>query len=58
MADKARHVVMKADGKINWDPKKTLGDDFGQCLTSRGMVVTPWDVIMKPWAAKKLKINE
>jgi hypothetical protein len=28
MADAARHVVMKVDGKINWDPKKALGDDF------------------------------
>jgi hypothetical protein len=36
----------------------TLGGDIGQCLTSRGMVVTPWDIIMKPWAAKKLRINQ
>ncbi len=28
MADKARHVIMKVDGKINWEPKKALGDDF------------------------------
>jgi hypothetical protein len=28
MADKARHVLMKADGKVTWDPKKTMGDDF------------------------------
>jgi hypothetical protein len=28
MADKARHVVMKADGKVTWDPKKTMGEDF------------------------------
>lgn len=34
----------------------TLGGDIGQCLTSRGTVITPWDIIMKPWVAKKLKI--
>jgi hypothetical protein len=28
MADKARHVIMKADGKVTWDAKKTMGDDF------------------------------
>jgi hypothetical protein len=28
MADKARHVIMKADGKVAWDPKKTMGEDF------------------------------
>lgn len=28
MADKARHVIMKADGKVTWDPKKTMGDDY------------------------------
>ena len=28
MADKARHVMMKVDGKVNWEPKKALGDDF------------------------------
>jgi hypothetical protein len=28
MADKARHVLMKADGKVAWDAKKTMGEDF------------------------------
>ena len=28
MADKARHVIMKVDGKVNWDPKKVFDDDF------------------------------
>jgi hypothetical protein len=28
MADKARHVLMKADGKKTWEPKKTMGEDF------------------------------
>jgi hypothetical protein len=35
----------------------TLSGDIGQCLTSRGTVITPWDIIMKPWVAKKLRIN-
>jgi hypothetical protein len=28
VADKARHVIMKADGKVTWEPQKTMGDDF------------------------------
>jgi len=28
MADKARHVIMKSDGKVTWEPKKAMGDDF------------------------------
>jgi hypothetical protein len=28
MADKARHVIMKADGKLTWKPKPTMGKDF------------------------------
>ncbi len=35
-----------------------LAGDFGQCLTSKGSVITPWDIIMKPWVEKKLRINE
>jgi hypothetical protein len=35
-----------------------LAGDIGQCLTSRGTVITPWDIVMKPWMAKKLKISE
>ncbi len=35
-----------------------LGGDIGQCLTSRGTVVTPWDIVMKPWLDKKLTIND
>lgn len=30
MADKARHVMMKVDGKVSWDPKKALGEDFDE----------------------------
>ena len=28
MADKARHVMMKVDGKVSWSPKPAFGDDF------------------------------
>lgn len=28
----------------------------GQCLVSKGMVVTPWDVVMKPWISGELRI--
>ena len=30
----------------------SLSGDIGQCLTSRGTVITPWDIIMKPWVAR------
>jgi hypothetical protein len=41
MADKARHVMMKVDGKVSWDPKKALGDDF--------------DAFKKAWASTMKK---
>lgn len=44
MADKARHVIMKVDGKVNWKPKKTLGDDYttftkkwGEVMKKKGL---------------------
>lgn len=33
MADAARHVVMKVDGKIEWDPKKAFGADWSAFQT-------------------------
>lgn len=30
MADRARHVLMKVDGRITFDAKKALGDDFAE----------------------------
>lgn len=36
MADTARHVIMKADGKVTWDAKKTMGED--------------WDAFKKTWS--------
>jgi len=29
----------------------------GQCLVFDGSVVTPWDVVMKPWKARKLRLG-
>jgi len=44
MADKARHVLMKADGKVVWDAKKTMDEDFdafkkkwGEAMKSQGL---------------------
>ena len=37
---------------------KSLGGDIGQCLTSRGTVITPWDIIMKPWKTDSLRLND
>lgn len=44
MADKARHVIMKADGKVSWDAKKTMADDFdafkkkwGETMKAKGL---------------------
>lgn len=30
MADRARHVLMKVDGRVTFDAKKALGDDFAE----------------------------
>jgi len=45
------------------DPTMKLGDaahklkaEHGQCLVFDGKVVTPWDVVMKPWKSKNLRI--
>ena len=37
--------------------KVLRNEKAGQCLVYDGMVVTPWDVVMKPWKTKVLKIN-
>ena len=35
-----------------------LGEDRGQCLVvGGGGVATPWDVVMKPWLARKLTVE-
>jgi hypothetical protein len=36
---------------------RMLRMERGQCLVFDGMVATPWDVVMKPWEAKALKIR-
>jgi len=39
------------------DAAFTLGRERGRCLRSGDKVVTPWDIIVKPWKAKRLKIG-
>lgn len=34
MTDRARHVLMKVDGKLGWDSKKVLEEDFGAFKTA------------------------
>lgn len=34
-----------------------LNAERGQCLVFDGKVVTPWDVVMKPWKSRALKIR-
>lgn len=40
MADKARHVIMKVDGKVVWDARKALGEDFADFKRN-------WAAVMK-----------
>ena len=40
MADKARHVIMKANGSVTWDAKKTMGDDFDAFKKKWGEVMS------------------
>jgi len=40
------------------DAAAALNTQSGKCLVFDGKVVTPWDVIMKPWKAKELKIRQ
>jgi hypothetical protein len=40
MSDKARHVLMKVDGKVSWDAKDAFGDKFSEFKTA-------WNKAMK-----------
>jgi hypothetical protein len=35
-----------------------LEGEVGQCLVSRGVVVTPWDLVIKPWKSGALRVVE
>jgi len=39
------------------DAALQLKSGLGECLVFNGKVVTPWDVVMKPWKSKALKIK-
>lgn len=45
MADKARHVLMKVDGKVAWDAKKAFGADFDAFKKK-------WGEVMKKYGLK------
>ncbi|MGV8985033.1 MAG: hypothetical protein ACOH2H_01955 [Cypionkella sp.] len=51
MADKARHVVLKVDGKVNWDAGKALGKDFAEFKTI-------WARVMKSNGLKNFKAGD
>ena len=49
---------------IQGDPDQTLKEaaarltsERGECLVFDGRVVTPWDIVMRPWEAKKLRMR-
>jgi hypothetical protein len=48
MADKARHVIMKADGKLVWEPKKIMGAEYEAFKKS-------WGTVMKTRGLKNAK---
>lgn len=37
------------------DAARVLREGRGKCLVTGGSVVTPWDVVMKPWRARALR---
>jgi hypothetical protein len=45
MADRARHVIMRVDGKVSWEPEKALGEDF-KALKGK------WDQFMEKYGLK------
>jgi len=47
-----------AEGRVGLpEAAALLGVEPGQCLIFNGKVVTPWDVVMKPWKERELKIR-
>ncbi len=48
MADKARHVIMKANGTVTFDPKKAMGTDFEAFKKD-------WATVMKKHGLKNYK---
>jgi hypothetical protein len=48
MADKARDMIMKVDGKVSWDPKKVFGQDFAEFKKE-------WAATMKKYGLKNYK---
>ncbi len=51
----ARNV--ESEAPLNEAARALRGEKAGQCLVFGEMVVTPWDVVMKPWKTKALKLR-
>lgn len=50
-------TAKEADGLMQLqEAAALLKAEPGQCLVYDGKVVTPWDVVMKPWKERKLKV--
>ena len=51
-------TAKKAEGRLQLrEAAALLKVEPGQCLVFNGKVVTPWDVVMKPWKGRELKIR-
>jgi hypothetical protein len=48
MGDKARHVLMKVNGKVSWEPKEAFGDGVGEFEKK-------WGELMKAHGLKNAK---
>ena len=52
-------AAKNAEGRLQLrEAAALLKVEPGQCLVFNGKVVTPWDVIMKPWKERELKIRD
>ena len=52
---KPTEAIRTTSGTSLKEAAALLTSERGQCLIFDGKVVTPWDVVMKPWEAKKLR---
>jgi hypothetical protein len=62
LADSVQNLETMRPKRIKGNPKlkeaaNALRSEVEECLVSEKGVITPWDVIMKPWKMRKLDIN-
>ena len=55
---KLRRPMKVASGTLLKALAPSLVSMRGQCFLSDGKVVTPWDIVMKPWAKNALRIGK